>query len=120
MNAMSDKLAERLANTADRLARLKARQLLRDMQTKNRIEDAERRADVRRRIELGSAVLTAGCGDWTPTEIVGLLLDGRERAGSSPTMRIGARRRGEEHLSLTPKPRGQDPPNQETDLEPSS
>ncbi|TDR40481.1 hypothetical protein DFR29_113183 [Tahibacter aquaticus] len=36
--------------------------------------------------------------DWSAAEILGLLLEGKERTGDSPTMRLGMRQRGEQQF----------------------
>lgn len=102
MAPVNERLAEQIAATTRRLGQLKARELLREMRATDRRRSSERRALARRRVELGDAVLKAGCGDWLPAEIVGVLLDARERFGSSSTQRLGMRKRGEAHLSGTP------------------
>jgi hypothetical protein len=74
------------------------------MRATDRRRSSERRALARRRVELGDAVIKAGCGDWLPAEIVGVLLDARERIGGSSTQRLGMRKRGEAHLGQSVEP----------------
>ena len=57
-----------------------------------------RKLDARKKYQLGESVLLAGLADWHAAELVGLLLDGKERFAASPTMRMGLRKRGEAHL----------------------
>ena len=95
MATVDERLTARIAATTRRLGQLKARELLREMRATDRRRSSERRALARRRVELGDAILKAGCGDWLPAEIVGVLLDARERFGSSSTQRLGMRKRGE-------------------------
>lgn len=90
----TDVLETRIVKMTHRLAALEARRLLRERQHAAQA----RKAEMRRRIELGGAVIAAGCGDWLVPEIIGLLLDGMERVGSSPTIRLGMKQRGEQHL----------------------
>lgn len=99
MNAPTDRLAQQVAAATQRLGQLKARQLLREMRDAARVKARTRREDVRRRLELAGAVLTAGCGDCEMPELVGLMLDGRERIEASPTIRMGLRKRGEANLT---------------------
>lgn len=60
----------------------------------------ERRALARRRFELGEAVMSAGLAEWSVSEILGVLLDARERIGGSPSKRRAAWKRGEQHRSV--------------------
>jgi len=101
MSAHTDKLTERVASATERLAKLKARQLLREMRTEHQAKRLARRTDLRRRLDLGGAVLTAGCGDFVMVEVIGLLLDAKERIGNSPTMRLAARKRGQDWLATS-------------------
>lgn len=86
-----------MLKATQRVAQLRARQLLGEMRTAARAKAELRRLEARRRFELGGAVLAAG-GDWTAAEVVGIMLEARERVGHSPTMRMGLGRRGEDHL----------------------
>ncbi|MDC8010954.1 conjugal transfer protein TraD [Tahibacter soli] len=92
-------LEERIASAARDLGQLEARRLFKDLTRGARAKTKARRLELRRRFELGGAVVAAGCGDWLVPEIVGLLLDGVERIGDSPTQRLGMKQRGELHLS---------------------
>lgn len=49
---------------------------------------------MRRRLELGGAVLTAGCEDLTMHELIGVLVDGNDRIQGSATMRLAIGKRG--------------------------
>ncbi len=60
----------------------------------------------RRKILMGDAVFLAGLAEWEPAEIVGALLDVKERIGGSPTQRMGLRQRGQQ---LLPQPRTRKP-----------
>jgi hypothetical protein len=97
MATVDERLAERIAATTRRLGLLKARELLREMRAADRQRSSERRALARRRSALGDAVVQAGCGEWLPAEITGVLLDARDRIGGSSTQRLGMRKRGEAH-----------------------
>jgi hypothetical protein len=94
----TDKDAALVVRATNRLATLKARQLLREMRERKRaLEAAERRAQ-RRRLELGHAAAMADIDDYSPEEVVGMLLDAKERLGHSPTQRLAMRKKGEEWL----------------------
>lgn len=99
MSARSDKLTERVANATQRLAALKARQLLRELRAEHQAKQRARRNELRRRFDFGAAVLTAGCGEFAAVEVIGLLLDAKQRIGTSPTMRLAARKRGQDWLA---------------------
>lgn len=98
-------IEERVVNAAREVSQLEARRRLGEMQQALRQKVRIRREERTRRQELGRAVMVAGCGDWDVSEIVGLLLDGAERVGSSPTMRLGMGQRGEHHLAMARKGR---------------
>lgn len=94
----SAKINQRVAEMTDRLATLKSRQLLRELQFEQRARELIRKRDARRRWEIGTAVLEAGFGDWHALEVVGVLLEAKERIGDSPTQRLAVRIRAEGHL----------------------
>lgn len=96
MSSSSDKLSERVASATQRLAALKARQLMREMRNAHLAKLRARRDERRQRLQFGGAVFIAQCTDFSPVEIVGLLLDGKERVGVSPTMRLAIRKKGQE------------------------
>lgn len=101
-------LEERIASAARDLGQLEARRLFKDLTRGARAKAKARRLELRRRFELGGAVIAAGCGDWTIAEVAGLIANGREQAGASPTMRMGFRQQGESMLasqSLAKRPR---------------
>jgi hypothetical protein len=102
MATVDERLTAQIASTTRRLGQLKARELLREMKAADRQRLSERHALARRRVELGDAVLKAGCGDWLPAEIVGVLLDTRDRIGRSSAQRLGMRKRGEAWMAGTP------------------
>lgn len=97
---MKNKLTieERVAKATRQITQLEARRLLAKSQEALRKKAKIRRQENQRRRVLGRAVMDAGCGDWEVSEIVGVLLDGIERVGSSPTMKLGMKQRGEQHL----------------------
>jgi len=91
-------LDARVASATRRLSQVVASQLLRDRVAALKAKKAERAALFRRKIAMGDAVLIAGLAEWEPTEIVGALLDAKDRFGNSPTQRMGLRQRGEQLL----------------------
>jgi hypothetical protein len=101
--APTDRIDAQVARATQRLAQLRARQLLREMRAASRAKANARRLDVRRRLVLGGIVITAGLGDWEADEIAGILVEGRKRCLGSPTMRLGMRNLGAEH-QLDPSP----------------
>lgn len=94
----TDTLAAKIERSQKRTAQLQARQALREMRLATVARARARKCAARRKYELGESVLLAGLVDWQAAELVGLLLDGKDRFGASPTMRMGLRKRGDEHL----------------------
>jgi len=101
MTSSEEHIAKQVAKATDRLGQLKARQLLKDMREATRARAQLRRTEMRRRMEFGGAVISAGFERWEPTEVLGVLLDAHDRVASSPTMRLGLRKRGETALSAS-------------------
>jgi len=100
MDARADvNLERRIASKTEQLGQLVARRMLRKQREAIRARARQRLVDLERRKELGGAVLAAGLGDWSVSEVVGLLLEGQDHLGHSPTMRLGVRKRGETHLA---------------------
>lgn len=93
-----------------RWAQLEAQKLFQEMLARTKAKEQQRRQAVRRAIQLGESVL-ATADDWERSELVGALLDARERIRGSPTMRLAARKRGEQHLlGSRPPPAAEAPP----------
>ncbi len=95
-------LDARVALATRRLSQVVASQLLRDRVAALKARKAERAALFRRKMAMGDAVMAAGLTEWEPAEIVGALLDAKDRIGTSPTQRMGLRQRGQQ---LLPRPR---------------
>jgi hypothetical protein len=93
-----DKDAALVVRATNRLATLKARQLLREMREQKRARQAADRRELKRKTELGHAAAMAGVEDYSAEEVVGMLLDAKDRIGRSPTQRLALKRRGEEWL----------------------
>lgn len=111
MSKASERAAERLARAVQRLTQLKARQLMIEQQTLQAAKEQELRALVRRRYDFGEAVIAAGLTDWNPFEVVGALLEVRDRIGLSKTQRMAAQKRGEQHLGRPHVPAPDKPPS---------
>ena len=92
-------IEERVAKATRQISQLQARRLLAESQEALRKKAKIRRQEKERRQALGRAVMDAGCGDWEVSEIVGVLLDGIGRVGSSPTMKLGMSQLGHQHLA---------------------
>lgn len=115
----SAKINQRVAEMTDRLATLKSRQLMRELQLEQRARELIRKRDARRRWEIGTAVLEAGFGDWHALEVVGVLLEAKERIGDSPTQRLAVRIRAEGRLYRRRRPeRGAQKPASESGAAP--
>jgi len=104
MSKASERQTEKLVLATQRLAELKAQQLMREMRTQHRQRAQARRQRERRHQELGEAVERSGSGHFTIPELVGVLVDARERLGSSPTMLLGMRKKGAEWLDAAGTP----------------
>lgn len=100
----SSTLETRVANATRRLAQLTARQLLRERRAALRTQAADRRSELQRRMKWGAAVIQAGMDDWEVAEVVGLLVEGKARLGTSTTQRLGLRKQGEAFLGINGQP----------------
>lgn len=109
MESRVEKLLERVERETRRLAQARARELLREQRGAMLQRAAARRLAEKRRAELGEAVVMAGCCDWDPMEIVGVLTDARERFGSSSTQRLGMRKLGEARAKAAQPDKGMPP-----------
>lgn len=96
-------LKARIDRARQKLSRLKAQLRLRNARSNAKMKTLQRRAEYRRRLNLGGAVLAAGVGDWEADELLGLLLDGRDRALGSKTARLAMRKRGQAVLAPQPE-----------------
>ncbi|GMV29154.1 MAG: hypothetical protein AMXMBFR59_12790 [Rhodanobacteraceae bacterium] len=79
------------------VSQAQAKELLQEMRAKAKLKEAARKNEFRRRLAMGEVVSHAGLDDWSTAEVLGLLLEGKERVGASPTMRLGMKQRGEQH-----------------------
>lgn len=85
------------------VSQAQAKELLQEMRAKAKLKEAARKNEFRRRLAMGEVVSHAGLDDWSTAEVLGLLLEGKERVGASPTMRLGMKQRGEHVLQSAPR-----------------
>ena len=94
----STTLQDQINRATNRLAQLKARELLKERAIQTRIRSRARREDAHRKILLGGLVIAAGADQMDDeATLVGLLLDARERL-KSPEYRDQVRAQGFRHL----------------------
>jgi Conjugal transfer protein TraD len=89
---------QQLYRAAQRAAQREAKSLLKALRRAHAEKAKARRVRIRRTTELGEAVLTAGCAEWSVLEVHGALLEAVERFGHSPTQRVALRQRAEAAL----------------------
>jgi hypothetical protein len=94
-------LQEQIATATDRLATLKARELLAKAKERAKAKATARRADAHRKIALGGLVIAAGAADLDEAELVGALLAYQERVAKpeAASQRDTLRARGRAHLA---------------------
>lgn len=95
MTSTDEWLANRIAITVRKLGQRSAREKAKEMRDAAAERARLRKENLRMRIELGSLIVEAGLSAWTRAELLGLLIDGRDRATHSPTARLAMRKRGE-------------------------
>lgn len=97
----SKSIHEQIADATDRLARLKARELLAKAKEQAKAKATARRADAHRKIELGGLVIAAGAADLDHAELVGALLAYQERMAKPEAsgQRETLRARGRTHVA---------------------
>jgi hypothetical protein len=89
------KLEEKVIAATQRLARVKAKALLKQMRDEHRTRELERRKLHQRRLALADAVLASPVADWHPSEVLGLLLHGASDVGETPQARASLRKQGD-------------------------
>jgi Conjugal transfer protein TraD len=67
-------LSQQIERSAERLAHLKARQMIKHQRDALRTREAQRRADTKQKFELGTMLVDAGIAKMEPAEILGALL----------------------------------------------
>lgn len=96
-------IARALERATRDISQVRARELAREMREKAERQERARKEAFRRRLAMGEIVSRAGLDHWSAAEVLGLLLDAKDRAGDSPTMRMGLRQRGEQLLQKASK-----------------
>lgn len=95
---MSSSITDQIARATERLAQLKAREMLRTEKAKAKARALARREDAHRKILLGGLVIAADCGHIDDEgTLVGMLLDARARINNAE-WRAQMRERGIQHL----------------------
>lgn len=100
----TQRLEQRMQETAQQWAQVHARQLMTHMRARARMKAASRKDHANRCRLLGQLVAEIGDPTWTPAELAGVLVEARESL-ASPTIRMASRQRGEAHFErLKPAP----------------
>lgn len=71
-------LGHQIQRSAERLANLKADQIIKDRLYAIRAQEAQRRAETKQKMALGTMLVDAGMSELEPAEIMGALLAYRE------------------------------------------
>jgi hypothetical protein len=74
----SDQLRDQIERSAQRLAHLKAREMISAQRNSARAREAERRTDTHRKMALGTMLVDSGIAAMEPAEILGALLSYRD------------------------------------------
>lgn len=94
-----EQLTERIQNATERLAALKAKELLRQLRAQQRAASLARKDGSKQRQAFGAAVMDAGFGQWHELEVLGLLLDAKERLPGTPETLATLRQRAGRFLA---------------------
>lgn len=106
MSALLAKLDERIERETREIEMLRAQKRAREAALRMQDQEQKKRAAQRHRQQVARLAETARLEEFSPVEVLGMLLDGKERARHSPTVRMAVRKRGEEWLaSLSPRTR---------------
>lgn len=89
------KLEEKVMAATQKLARVEARAMLKQMRDEHRNRELERRRFHQRRLALADAVLASPVADWHPSEVLGLLLHGLSDVGEASPARAALRKQGD-------------------------
>ena len=95
----TDHLRAQIDRSTQRLAQLRARELISEQREAARVREMRRRADTRRKMELGGLVIAAGAGELDGNELIGALLSYCEKV-SDPAHRDRYKQQGAAHLAL--------------------
>jgi hypothetical protein len=94
----TEHLRAQIDRSTQRLAQLRARELISEQRDAARTRETNRRANMRRKFELGSLVIAAGAGELDGEELVGALLSYREKV-TEPAHRDRYKQQGVAHLA---------------------
>lgn len=100
----TEKLLAQINRSTQRLAQRRARELLSEQREAVRTRQANRRAELHRKIQLGGLVVDAGAGEMTGAELVGALLSYREKVVATGDREFH-RQLGASHLAQKPTTR---------------
>lgn len=92
------KLQEQIERATNRLAQLKAREIVKTRQAEARQRQTARREDAHRKILLGGLVIAAGVDQWDEAEICAALLHSAAYAQQRPEILERWRAQGIAHL----------------------
>jgi hypothetical protein len=95
-----EQLTERIQNATERLAALKAKELLRQLRAQQRAALLARRDDGKQKLAFGQAVVDAGLSQLHQLEVLGLLLDAKDRLPKTPETLAALRQRAGRFLAL--------------------
>ena len=94
----TERLLSQIDRSTQRLAHLRARKLIAEQREATKTREANRRAEIRRKTELGGFVFDAGAAEMSGAELVGALLSYREKVIATAD-REQHRLRGAAHLA---------------------
>lgn len=94
----TERLRAQIDRSTQRLAQLRARELISEQRGAARTREVNRRAELHRKIQLGGMVIAAGAGEMSGAELVGALISYREKATTTADREFH-RQRGASHLA---------------------
>ena len=100
----TERLRAQIDRSTQRLAQLRARELLSEQREATRTRQANRRAELHRKIQLGGLVMDAEAGEMSGAELVGALLSYREKVVATGDREFH-RQLGAAHLAQKPTAR---------------
>lgn len=106
----SEQLRDQIERSAQRLAHLKARQMIRTQRDATRAREVQRRADTQRKMALGAMLMDSGISTMESAEILGALLSYRDLV-VDPVNRERYTKRGANWLAAQKTPRNEVRPN---------
>lgn len=106
----TERLRAQIDRSTQRLAQLRAKEMLSEQREAVKTRQANRRAELHRKIQLGGWAMDAGAGEMTGAELVGALLSYREKVVATAE-REHHRQRGAVHLAQQAAARSDARPN---------